>query len=428
MTVDLTPEDRALLEGEAGQGAALAMRILVRMAGILEAPRFLDIEMAHIDSALFQGDATLEYAERLADTGARVRVPATLNVSGVDLHGWRDWSVPPEWAGKAHRQMQAYVRMGCRPTFTCAPYQTEERPGFGQQIAWGESSAIVFANSVLGARTERYPDLLDICCALTGRAPAFGMHLEENRAGQVLIRLDGVPEELQRSDEFCAVLGHRVGRLAGRRVPVLTGLTIDPDEAQLKALGAAMASSGAVALFHWVGVTPEAPDLQSALGGRAPVEEHRLTPDDLVRARSELTTAHAGPLELVVLGSPHFSLSEVQALAPLVEGRRRHPDVRFNVTSGRGVRAIAEAQGLLGPLEAFGAEITVDTCILTTPMLGDDVRTLMTNSAKFAYYTPGLLGKRVSFGSLADCVESAVRGTVVHGESPWDRYGGGSGG
>jgi predicted aconitase len=400
------------------------MRILVRMAGILEAPRFLDIEMAHIDSALFQGDATLEYAERLADAGARVRVPSTLNVSGVDLHGWKDWSVPAEWADKAHRQMQAYVRMGCEPTFTCAPYQTEVRPTFGQQIAWGESSAIVFANSVLGARTERYPDLLDICCAVTGRAPAFGLHLEENRRGQLLIRLDGVPEELQATDEFCAVLGHRVGRLAGSRIPVIAGARLTPTEAQLKAMGAAMASSGAVALFHWVGVTPEAPDLSTAFHGRAPGEVHDVTALDLARSRAELTTARSGEgaLELVVLGSPHFSLDEFQELAPLVAGRRRHEKVRFNVTCGRGVQAIARAQGVLGAVEDFGAEVTVDTCILTTPMLGDEVRTLMTNSPKFAYYTPGLLGKKVVFGSLADCVESAVQGRVIRGESPWDAY------
>ena len=151
--------------------------------------------------------------------------------------------------------------MGCRPTFTCAPYQTEVRPTFGQQIAWGESSAIVFANSVLGARTERYPDLLDICCAITGRAPAFGLHLDENRGGQVLIRLDRIPEDLQRTPEFCAILGHRVGRLAGSRVPVVSGAAFVPTEDQFKALGAAMASSGAVALFQWVGVTPEAPVL-----------------------------------------------------------------------------------------------------------------------------------------------------------------------
>ena len=150
----------------------MAMRIIVRMADVFGAERLLDITAAHIDSTIFMGDATLEYAERLAGLGATVAVPSTSNVSGVDEHGWTEWPVPPEWAEKARRQMDAYRRMGCIPSFTCAPYQSEPRPAFGQQIAWGESNAIAFANSVLGARTERYPDLLDICAAITGRVPA----------------------------------------------------------------------------------------------------------------------------------------------------------------------------------------------------------------------------------------------------------------
>jgi hypothetical protein len=279
----------------------------------------------------------------------------------------------------------------------------------------------VFANSVLGARTERYPDLLDICCAITGRAPAVGLHLEENRAGQVLLRFDDVPVAIQESEEFAAVLGHWVGRVAGSRVPVLVGLSIEPSEDQLKALGAAMASSGAVALFHWVGITPEAPNVGAALQGRTPLEECRVNGRDLARARAELTSADGASLDLVVLGSPHFSLDEFRSLAPLLSGRRRSADVRFLVTCGRGVKAIVEAAGLLDPLREFGAEVTVDTCILTTPMLPDDVRMLMTNSAKFAYYTPGLLSKEITFGSLTDCVESAVQGRVVRQRGAWER-------
>src|SRR5438046_3599901 len=186
-----------MADGEHGPAQALAMSILVRMAEVYEADELMDISQAHIDSTIYLGDATLEFAERLAALGARVAVPTSLNVGAVDSCGWKDWAVPPEWAAKAARQMLAYERMGAAPTWTCAPYQTATRPTFGQQIAWGESNAIAFANSVIGARTERYPDLLDVCCAITGRVPAVGLHLTENRAGELLLRLERVPQVLQ---------------------------------------------------------------------------------------------------------------------------------------------------------------------------------------------------------------------------------------
>src|SRR5476649_1350604 len=257
--LNLSDQERAMLDGERGPAPALAMSILVRMADVYGASELMDISQAHIDSTIYLGDATLEFAERLASLGAKVAVPTSLNVSGVDECGWKDWAVKPEWAAKAARQMLAYERMGAVPMWTCAPYQTHMRPVFGQQIAWGESNAISFANSVIGARTERYPDLLDICCAITGRVPAVGLHLTENRGGQILLRLSGVPPALQRDDQFFAVLGHLVGTLAGDRIPVIDGIVVQPAEDQLKAFAAAAASSGRVALFHMVGVTPEAP-------------------------------------------------------------------------------------------------------------------------------------------------------------------------
>ncbi|WP_419165633.1 aconitase X [Candidatus Palauibacter sp.] len=411
----------ALLAGEEGEGTRLAMSILARMAEVVGARELLDITAAHIDSSLYQGPATLEFAERLAEGGARVRVPTTLNVSGVDEHGWRDWDVPETWAEPARRQMEAYEAMGCEPTWTCAPYQTQPRPARGEQVAWGESSAIVFANSVLGARTERYPDLLDICCAVTGRAPAAGLHLTENRAGEVLVDLSGVPEALSSEPALYPVLGHWVGLRVRGQVPVFDGLPARPGEDDLKALGAAMASSGAVALFHWIGLTPEAPDRATAFQGREPAEVLSPGPAELRGARDELGSGlvDADGLDLVVLGSPHFSLSEFAALARLVEGRRRHPGVRLLITTGRAVRELAGRAGYLGAIEAFGGELTVDTCILTTPMLPDGIRRLMTNSAKYAWYTPSLLERAVAFGSLADCVDSAVAGRVTRDDGAW---------
>jgi predicted aconitase len=259
LVLDLNDNDRAMLDGQRGPAAQMAMSILVQMAQVFGAKELLDITAAHIDSTIYIGEAGLEFAERLATLGARVAVPSTANVSGLDEHGWQAWPVPVDWARNAQRQMAAYERMGCVPTWTCAPYQTGMRPRLGQQIAWGESNAIAFANSVLGARTERYPDLLDICCAITGRVPAVGLHLTEKRAGEKLMHLTGVPLSVQQDDLFCPVLGHLMGKIAQDRIPVVTGLEVQPTEDQLKALAPWRLHPARWFPFHLVGITPEAP-------------------------------------------------------------------------------------------------------------------------------------------------------------------------
>ena len=419
MTLNLTDKDQEMLNDTYGPATKMAMSILVRMADVAGAKELLDITGAHIDSTVYIGDAGLEFAERLASLGAKVSVPTTLNVSGVDEHHWKEWAVPTLWAKQAYRQMVVYQSMGTIPTWTCAPYQTEMRPVFGQQIAWGESNAIVFANSVIGARTERYPDMFDVCCAITGRAPAIGLHLTENRAGKILLKLKDIPEALQMGDDFYPVLGHYLGRVALDRIPVIEGMKIIPNDDQLKSLGAAAASSGSVALFHMAGVTPEAPSVDAAFQGNTPEETYIVTMDILREARKELTHADDSRLDMVVLGSPHFSLSEFKTLAALVHGKKKHTNVKFLVTSSRAMTQLAQQAGFLEPIQSFGAQLTVDTCILTTPMLPKEIRFLMTNSAKFAYYAPGLLDKKIAFSSLADCVESAVQGEVIRDETLW---------
>ena len=419
MTLSLTDSDLNKLHGDQGPATQMAMSILVQMAEIFDAAELMDITGAHIDSTIYIGEAGLEYAERLARLGARVAVPTTLNVSGLDERHWQEWAVPTEWARNAHRQMLAYQSMGCIPTWTCAPYQTDWKPKFGQQIAWGESNAIIFANSVLGARTERYPDLLDICCAITGRVPAVGLHLTKNRAGDLLLVIQDVPLSLQSNESFYPVLGHLIGRIAQDHIPVITGLGVTPSEDQLKALGAAAASSGTVALFHMVGVTPEAPTPEAAFQGRQPSRVVPVTLEMLRAARRELTTAEGDQLDMVVLGSPHFSLAEFKELAQLITGKHRHPGVQFLVTSSRAMTHFADRAGYLQALHEFGGRVTVDSCILATPMLPAEIKTLMTNSGKYAYYAPGLLNTWVTYGSLADCVESAIEGRVVRDEKLW---------
>ncbi|MEM7343509.1 MAG: aconitase X catalytic domain-containing protein [Chloroflexota bacterium] len=419
MTLNLSTRDQEMLAGKQGPGVKMAMSIIVRMAKFQGVTELLDITQAHIDSSVYIGPAGLEFAERLAESGAKVSVPTTLNASSLDEHHWQEWSVSPDWAEQAHRQMMAYQKMGCQPTWTCAPYQSDLNLQLGQQIAWAESNAIVFANSVIGARTNRYPDLLDICAAITGRVPATGLHLTENRAGQLHLVLQDIPLEVQQHDSFFPVLGSLMGKLAQDKIPVVSGLQVQPTEDQFKALGAGSASAGAVALFHIVGATPEAPTLEDAFQGREPLDTITITMDTLKTAWKTLTTATGKALDMVVLGSPHFSLAEFRQLAPLVTGKQCHPDVQFLVTSSRAMAMLAQKAGALEPLKAFGGQVTVDTCILITPMLPDTIKRLMTNSAKYAYYAPGMLQTEITFGTLEDCVESAVTGRVVRDETLW---------
>ncbi|MGZ9190512.1 MAG: aconitase X [Nitrospira sp.] len=215
------------------------------------------------------------------------------------------------------------------------------------------------------------------------------------------------------------MLGHLIGKAALDKIPVIDGMIVRPEEDQLKAFGAAAASSGGVALFHMVGVTPEARSLEEAFRGHASMETIPITMERLRESRRELTHTNSNKLDMVVLGSPHFSLAEYKRLAPLVNGQRKHADVKFLVTSSRAMTQLARQAGLLESLEAFGAQITVDTCILTSPMLPAEIQNLMTNSAKFAYYTPGLLGRSIAFGSLEDCVNSAVAGEIIREETAW---------
>ena len=429
-TVELTERDRAMLEGDFGEAAAVAMRILVTMAGVYGAERLLDIEGAHIDGCLYHGDSGVDFAELLVAGGARVSVPTTLNVGGLDLLHPEEFAGTAERRAKALRLMECYEEMGCRTIWTCAPYQTTPRPAFGQQVAWAESNAIVFANSVLGARTHRYGDFIDICAAITGRAPAVGLHLEENRRAQVVFDLRSLPHALRSASWLLPAIGYLVGERCGNRIPVLLGLE-RVDEDGLKALGAAAASSGAVALFHAVGITPEAPTLKAALGRAEPEEWIEVGVSDLRDGLRSLSTAPgeaeagaAGSVELaidvVALGSPHFSPREFAELMPLVE---RHPPaggVEFVVCTNRLSLGELERTGKLEQLRAHGVRVVVDTCVVVAPILRTPAGgVLMTNSGKFAHYAPGNVGFDVVFGSLAECVRSAHGGRLWRDPELW---------
>ena len=409
-SIELTEHDRALLAGSYGKAAQVAMQIVLRMAQIQGATQLVDITQAHIDGCIYTGPASLRFAQQLVAWGAKVRVPTTLNSISVDQRRWRELGIDPALGVPASALGDAYMAMGAQLSFTCAPYLLDSAPKAGEQIVWAESNAVVYANSVLGARTLKYPDYLDICIALTGRAPLIGCHLEDQRKARLQIEL---PTLGTLDDAFYPLLGYHIGALAGSRIPLIMGLKQQhPDLDDLKAFGAAFATTSAAPLFHIAGVTPEALDPAQVIDGPLPVIKVSL--EDLLLSWHELNSARDPQVDVVSLGNPHFSLSEFAHLARLCQGRKRHPDVVLAITCGRAVLEQARAAGHVGVLEAFGAVIVSDTCwcMLGEPVIPPAARNLMTNSGKYAHYAPGLVGRKVHFASLAECVDAACSATA----------------
>jgi len=417
--LDLTSAERAVISGETGStGARMAIEIVVGAAKMLGAKSLTPITSSHIDGCLYHGDSGVLFCERLAETGAKVSVPATTNVGALNLLKPDQSRLPPEQRKMAFRLMQAHSRMGCTPSWTCAPYQAGARPSLGEQIAWGESNAVAFANTVLGARTNRYGDFLDIACAIAGRAPIYGLHTDAARRGELLINVGGLDSRLKQEDVFYPVLGALVGRLAGDSVPVIAGLeTSAPSEDQLKALCAGAASTGSAALVHIVGLTPEAPNLKTALAGEPADETITVNADMIKQTRDTLSLSEANDLDCVALGSPHFSVDECRTLITLMKGRRSR--IPIFLCTGRHVIDALAPDGEDTALSDLGIEFVIDTCVVVTPILPANGEAMMTNSAKFAHYAKGNTGHDPVFGSLSECVESAVAGRLVRDAALW---------
>ncbi|MBN8931121.1 MAG: DUF521 domain-containing protein [Rhizobium pusense] len=411
--LDLTGDDRAMLEGREGIAVRQAMRIIVAMAAQQGASALVNVTQGHIDGCIYASPANLTFAEKMAEMGGKVRVPTTMNAISVDKANWRAQGVPDDFGDPAARLADAYVRMGCRPTFTCSPYLLDSAPGADESIAWAESNAVIFANTVLGARTAKHPDFLDLCIAMTGRAPLSGVYLEENRRPQRIVDVV-LPQGID--DAFWPLVGYLAGKAAPDCIPLLRGLgAAKPSRDDLKALCAAFGTTSAAPMLHIEGVTPEA--------GIAPLETAETVSISLADMAAGWSLLNEGPeeVQLVAIGSPHASLEECRALAAVFDGRRRHADVAVIVTAGQQVIDAAAHDGTLKSLKDSGVQVLPDLCwcSISEPVFPTKTRALMTNSGKYAHYGPGLSGRAVRFGSLADCVESALTGRAASRRPAW---------
>lgn len=416
--MELPDHTRAMLAGENGKAMQLAARLVVKSAEIMGAEQLLPISFAHLDACFYTGQAHVDFVRYLIDNGASLAVETWTNNGVVSLAdpSLRPTAEDPEMVTGAAELMRLYEQLGTRPTWTCAPYQLAGGPKLGDHIAVGESNAVSYYNSVVGARTNKYGDYLDVACALTGLAPDAGLHRDEGRRASLHIDATGLPEAWRREDIFAHLIGHHAGRLAGRKVPVISGLAPDAPLYSLKAISSAAASSGGVELWHGAGVTPEAPELGAVFARGA---TFRVTADDLTRAHRDLSTASDGPLDAVALGTPHFGLGEFAELVRLMDGRKVKAGLPMLVSTSRGVREMARAKGWIAALEASGIEVPVDVCTYHSPRVRGLRGRVMTNAAKWAYYAPGMLGVEVAFGSLKECVESAIRGEVWRDPQLW---------
>lgn len=324
--MDLTAHERSQLEGQKGPLAQFAMDLVVQAGRIWGAERLIGVSFAHLDACHYYGRAHLDFARMLTEQGARFAVPTwgnTLSVSLLENHSRA--AADPTFVEEAREVARLYADLGCQPVWTCAPYLLPGGPQFGDQIIGSESNAVAYYNAVVGARTQKYGDFLDVACAILGKAPLAGLHSDAGRAATLALDFSGVT----RWDEEAtyALIGAVMGQAAGRDVPVLTGIPASISDDALKNLAATGGATGGVAHFHVLGRTPEAPTLEAATQGR-PIQTQAFTDADLDAARKRLSSVRPGTkLFMVALGTPHFSASEFATFAAAIDGKRLHPDV-----------------------------------------------------------------------------------------------------
>jgi predicted aconitase len=416
LKMKLTEYEQEMLDGKHGEGVRFAMDILVKMGDLYGAKRLLPVKDAHIDAAAYQTiwDAGTEFVEYLVDHGAKVAVPTTINSLSRDIRNWKKLGASEEFAMKSRRLEDAYLKMGVSPTWTCAPYECTNAPQFGEVISWSESNAVNYINSVIGAKAERLPDMVDVCCAVVGRVPEYGMYLDENRKGDALFRLEGFDDRWFRDSVDYAILGYYVGEIVVNKVPVIEGLPDRTTKEDLKALSAAAASGGAVCLFHAVGFTPEAPDTDTAFGGREDYPVYVVTPEDLEDMERRLDTAAGDHADMVLMGCPHMSYYMMAETADAIRGRHVAEGTDFWIMTSDTQYNLAVRSGVAEVLEKAGVTITLDTCLMEMDEGDDRWKDLnfVTNSGKVAQYAPGINHVRIKMADLKGCVEAAVSGRL----------------
>jgi len=389
----LTQEEEGILEGEQGDVPARMMRLLARLGDIYGADKMIPVGSVQVAGVSYKsiGDPGTGFLEGMASKGASVKVLTYLNPAGMDLENWQELGFPEDFAKNQLRIMDAFRKMGIVITATCTPYLAGNLPRFREHIAWSESSAVSFSNSVIGARTNREGGPSALAAAIIGKTPNYGLHLDENRKPTVVV---DVETALKYNADFGA-LGYYVGKQVKNKKPYFTGIS-DANTDQLKALGAAMAASGAVALYHAEGLTPEA-HLMDTTG----LETISVTDNEIEETYRNLNTGDDP--DVVIVGCPHASLREISALASEVEGKTLRKPVW--ICTSRVMKEASDRMGFTGIIRKAGGNVVADTCMVVSPIEQMGYGTTAVNTGKGANYLPGFCKQSVVFNNIHELVK-----------------------
>jgi predicted aconitase len=399
--MELTPEQQAMLTGAEGRSVRKAMEILAALGKIYGASRLVPVSSVQIAGVSFDnlGEAGLKWLTEMAEGGGKARLMATLNPAGMDSEAWQAMGIPEDFARQQNRVIDAFTRMGVVATCTCTPYLVGNLPHLGEHIAWAESSAVCFANSVLGARSNREGGPSALAAALTGFTPEYGLHLDESR--QPGLRVD-VQTQLNGTIDFGLlgkVIGEQIEKIDSKPIPYIRGIPGVSIE-ELKSFCASIATYGGLGLFHLEGITPE------AASQKVPDKNRVVTAADLDSARSAYGEVLPDEVDFVSLGCPHLTLLEIARIAELVKGRR--VTKTFWITTARPVKQMADRMGYTQTIEASGAIIAADTCCVVAPIRGR-FQALATDSAKACYYAFSKNRFKTRLLEFDQVVEEALR-------------------
>jgi predicted aconitase len=394
MGLELTKEEKEMLDGKQGKATRKAMEIITTLGEIYGAERLIPVSSVQIAGVSYHnlGEAGLEFLSELAVDG-RTRVLTTLNPAGMDLSEWKKHGISEDFAKNQQRVIDAFEKMGVITTCTCTPYLIGNLPHYGEHIAWAESSAVCFSNSVIGALTNREGGPSALASALTGRTAEYGLHLQENRVAQVKYE---VKTDLKDTDDF-GLLGYVIGTRTGKTIPYITGINYATTE-QLKSFSASIATYGGVAIFHMEGITPNRTKI--------PEKIEVITRGDLNGARTELDDEEAD-IDFISVGCPHASIKEIATIAEMLDGKKVSDGKTVWITTAKPTKDLAIKMGFYDKIEKSGAFLVADACCAVAPLEGRFTG-LMTDSAKACFYARGKNKFKTEIRTVEECIKEAV--------------------